>query len=382
MSPEPSIRSIEQDPVKQREVELVERKGLGHPDSISDGIAEAVSRELSREYRDRFGKVLHHNTDEVQLVAGSSDPGFGSGEVIDPIFLLLAGRATKQFRGEEVPVDRISLNAAREYIQDNFKALSPEQVELESRIGETSTDLENVFSSGTRKSNDTSFGVGHAPFTGTERAVKKVEKELRDDIPAVGEDVKVMGLREGGKLRLTVAAAVISRNVSDLEEYLEVIERVRQVAEETVNSETSLEPEIDVNAADEHEEDAIYLTVTGTSAEMGDDGSVGRGNRVNGLITPHRSMSLEAASGKNPVTHVGKIYNLLAADIARTIYEKTGEFAEVKLLSQIGSPIDESQAVEVETSADRQTVEEVVDRKFDSVGEITERCIKGSVSTF
>ncbi|MFB6147348.1 MAG: methionine adenosyltransferase, partial [Candidatus Nanohaloarchaea archaeon] len=56
------------------ETELVERKGIGHPDSICDGVAESVSRALCREYRDRFGKVLHHNTDEVQLVAGSSEP--------------------------------------------------------------------------------------------------------------------------------------------------------------------------------------------------------------------------------------------------------------------------------------------------------------------
>jgi S-adenosylmethionine synthetase len=50
----------------------------------------------------------------------------------------------------------------------------------------------------------------------------------------------------------------------------------------------------------------VYLTVTGTSAEAGDDGEVGRGNRVNDLITPYRPISLEAAAGKNPVTHVGQ----------------------------------------------------------------------------
>ena len=68
-----------------------------------------------------------------------------------------------------------------------------------------------------------------------------------------------------------------------------------------------------VNALDDpkaSDESGIYLTVTGLSAEQGDDGEVGRGNRVNGLITPSRAMSLEAAAGKNAVAHVGKLYNL------------------------------------------------------------------------
>ncbi len=382
MTAGPVIHRVDEDPVKQRETELVERKGLGHPDSISDGVAEAVSRALSKEYRDRFGKVLHHNTDEVQLVAGSSNPRFSSGEVIEPIFLLLAGRATREFDGKKIPVDRIALDAAKDYIDSNFKVLSSDDIELESRIGETSTDLKEVFSGESRKSNDTSFGVGHAPLSDAELAVREVEAELHRRIDAVGEDVKVMGFRKGEELDLTVATAVIAREVPGLDEYLDVTRQVEAVVKEIVEENTLLEPVIHVNTADEPKEDAVYLTVTGTSAEMGDDGSVGRGNRVNGLITPHRSMSLEAASGKNPVTHVGKIYNLLADDIARAIYERTGGFAEVKLLSQIGVPVDEPRAVEVETSADEKTVNEVVARKFDSVEDVTDRCIQGDISTF
>ena len=62
----------------------------------------------------------------------------------------------------------------------------------------------------------------------------------------------------------------------------------------------------------------MYLTVLGTSADGADGGQVGRGNRVNGLISLHRPMSTEAAAGKNPVSHVGKIYNLLAHRSPRT----------------------------------------------------------------
>ncbi len=381
MAPQVSLQQVQEDPLTRREVELVERKGLGHPDSISDGVAESVSRALSREYRDRFGEILHHNTDEVQLVAGSSEPCFGGGEVIEPVYILLAGRATKEFDDEKLPVDRIALEAAKDYVKENFKVLDPGDIELESRIGETSTDLKTVFNEEVPLANDTSFGVGHAPLSDAEKAVKKLENRLHTELTGIGEDVKVMGLRRGDTLETTVAAAAISSRVEDLEQYLELKDEVKEVARETVQEQV-LQPEVHVNTADEPGEDSVYLTVTGTSAEMGDDGSVGRGNRVNGLITPHRSMSLEAASGKNPVTHVGKIYNLLADSIAREVHDRTGEFAGVKLLSRIGSPIDEPQEVEIETAADESVVEEVVGRKFDRIGELTERCVEGEVSTF
>lgn len=379
-----SIEKVSEDPIESRQIELVERKGLGHPDSISDGIAESVSRALCREYKERFGRILHHNTDEAQLVAGSSNPEFGDGETIEPIYILLTGRATKEFAGEEIPVDRIALDAAKNYIQENFKVLSPEDIEFESRIGETSTDLKSVFdSNGVPKSNDTSFGVGHAPLSQVEKIVRNLEPALREDFRAVGEDIKVMGLRRDDRLKLTVAAATISSRLDDIEDYFELKQKIESKSREIAGRYTEREVKVDVNTADIPEEGEVYLTVTGTSAEMGDDGSVGRGNRINGLITPNRPMSLEAASGKNPVTHVGKIYNLLAGKIAREIHEETGGFAEVKILSQIGKPIDEPQTVSVETdSDDEEAVERIVEENLDDIQKITDKVISGELNTF
>ncbi|MFB6192633.1 MAG: methionine adenosyltransferase [Candidatus Nanohaloarchaea archaeon] len=373
-------RTETDDPVQNSETELVERKGLGHPDSIADGIAEKISRELSKEYRERFGSILHHNTDEVQLIAGEASPEFGGGEVTKPIFLLLGGRATKSFDGETIPVDRIAVQAAKEYIESNFKALKPSHIELESRIGETSTDLEAVYKRDQRLSNDTSFGVGHAPLSPAERTVKKIEKEVRE-LDRGGEDVKVMGLRQKDEIKVTVAAPAISSRTESMNEYVQHREEVREVAGKAARDE-GLEPEVYVNTADDLDNEEIYLTVTGTSAEMGDDGSVGRGNRVSGLITPHRSMSMEAASGKNPVTHVGKIYNILAQEIAEEIHSETGEYAHVKMLSQIGGPIDNPQMVEVETPVEEEEFREIVERKLREIDSVTEKCIEGDIDTF
>ena len=372
------IEKIEEDPVKGKKAEIVERKGIGHPDSICDGIAEAVSEAISKEYKQKFGHILHHNTDEVQLVAGSSKPEIGGGEITEKIYLLLTGRATKKHEGKTIPVDKIAIEAAKEYIKENFKVLSPENFEIESKIGETSTDLEKVYEE--THSNDTSFGVGHAPLSPLEKTVHTIADKIHRKIPEVGEDVKVMAAKKSEDVQITIAAAIISSRIETLGEYQKVLEEVKEKARDLSEVEN---PEVNVNTADNIEEESIYITETGTSAEMGDDGSVGRGNRINGLITPNRSMSIEAASGKNPVTHVGKIYNLKAKSISQKIHNETGDFAQVKLLSQIGSSISKPQTAHIETnSSENDKIEEIVNKELDNMEEIQEKAVKKGLKTF
>jgi S-adenosylmethionine synthetase len=152
--------------------------------------------------------------------------------------------------------------------------------------------------------------------------------------------VKVLGLRSGERIELTLACAFVGRHVRDLAEYFAKKERLRAAL--------AAEGEVTLNAADGDTADSIYLTVTGLSAEAGDDGQVGRGNRVNGLITPYRPMSLEAAAGKNPVSHTGKLYNLLAQRIALALAELPGvDETTCHLLSRIGAPVSEPQLADI-----------------------------------
>ena len=316
--------------VEDQAVEIVERKGLGHPDSICDGIAEHVSRALARAYLDRVGTVLHYNTDETQLVAGRAAPAFGGGEVLEPIYLLITGRATKQYGDRKIPADAIALRAAREYVERHFPFLEfGTDLVVDVKLGEGSGDLQQVFGEDgiqVPMANDTSFGVGHAPLTETERIVLETERQLNgrygDDTPAVGQDVKVMGKREGDRIDVTVAAAVVDRYVDDIDEYDAAVDGIREFVRGLAGDITDRAVQVHVNTADDYESGSIYLTTTGTSAEQGDDGSVGRGNRANGLITPNRSMSMEATSGKNPVNHIGKIYNLLSTEVAESVVEE------------------------------------------------------------
>ena len=380
-----TIHHLDQNPISSRSTEFVERKGIGHPDSICDGIAEAISQRLSRHYLEEFGQILHHNTDKVQLVAGSTNPAFGGGEIIDPLYVLIGGRATKVADGQRIPVDDIAIDAARNYVDSNFEELSADMVEFDSRIGETSSDLQSLFGAeDIPRANDTSVGTGYAPPSETDQIINGLEPELRVKIPAIGEDIKLMGWRTGNELRITVAAAVISRHVSDINEYVEVKEQIERTVSRYATDRTDRVVHVDVNAADDLDTETVYLTETGLSAEMGDDGNVGRGNRVNGLITPHRPMSLEASAGKNPVSHVGKLYNLVATNAAERIHRELGaEHTEVKLLSQIGQPVTQPLAVDIDTAArDDDEVQRIVTNELRDVASLTRDLVDGDSTVF
>jgi S-adenosylmethionine synthetase len=220
-----------------------------------------------------------------------------------------------------------------------------------------SADLQDLFKRGAAdvpRANDTSIGVGYAPLSPLERLVIAVDAAIAararsDGRPAWGEDTKVMGIRIGAQVRLTISCALIGRHLADLDAYLAEKIAIERLAMEAAAAFSFGSCAVTVNAGDRPEAGEVYLTVTGTSAEAGDDGQVGRGNRINGLITPGRPMSLEAAAGKNPVTHVGKIYNVAARDIAQRVVETNPEVirAECLLVSQIGAPITEPSVVEV-----------------------------------
>jgi S-adenosylmethionine synthetase len=341
------------------EVEIVERKGRGHPDSICDALCEAVSRALCRHYVERFGFVLHHNVDKALLWGGSAMPGFGGGVVTKPIEIFIAGRAAFDYGGVAVPVEDIAIEAARTWLGENMHALDvTHDVVIHPLIRPGSRDLVELFlrqqKIGVVLANDTSCGVGFAPLSETETAVLEVERhlnapEVRKAHPEIGEDIKVMGVRRGKTLRLTVACAMVGRFLTGPADYFAAKERVASLARDVARRFTEGEVSVDVNTADAPDASSLYVTVTGTSAEAGDDGEAGRGNRANGLITPYRPMTMESVAGKNPISHVGKLYNLVAGlACGRVVDDVVGVTgAECFLVSQIGRPIKEPQVAEI-----------------------------------
>ncbi|PLJ76955.1 methionine adenosyltransferase [Infirmifilum sp. SLHALR2] len=387
-------------------VEIVERKGTGHPDFIADSISEAASRELSKYYLEKFGRILHHNLDKVLVVGGQSSPRFGGGEVLQPIYILVSGRATTDVVEADgtrvpVPVGPLVLKATREWIKTNIRYLDPDHhVIVDYRIGKGSVDLVDIYQRAQSYpgANDTSMGIGYAPLSETEKLVFETERllnspKVKKEVPAVGEDIKVMGVRKGDTIHLTIAAAIVSRHVRSTEEYLDVKKEIRKLVLEKASEITERKVEVYVNTGDDPskgDRGGLYLVVTGTSAEHGDDGATGRGNRANGLITPFRPMSLEATAGKNPISHIGKLYNIVAFNASQEIAQ-LDHIREVyiKLISQIGKPINEPLLAYIAINADEAAIsrvkhqaEEILADHLDGINRLWEKVLRGEVTLF
>jgi len=342
--------------------EICERKGIGHPDTVCDAVADACSRALCKYYLEHFDRVYHHNVDKAALVGGVAKPEFGGGLIIQPQYFLIVGRAINQILREcgtthtleYIPIATICIETQRQVLSSIFKNLDLDKhIQFDYAVRPGSIDLTGVFDESHHSdevplANDTSFGVGYAPYSDAEKIALEAERlinsdKFKDKCKGSGEDVKVMVERIGNNLGITIAAAMVSKYINDTDEY---VSYTNMIKDEVLDLAAKLIPEREVtcqiNVADILEKNLLYLTITGTSAEAGDDGEVGRGNRSNGLITPCRPMSLEAVCGKNPINHVGKIYNIAATNIAREIHNRCeGDIVEchVKLLSQIGRPI-------------------------------------------
>ncbi len=403
------VENIHDIPTPRGKIELVERKGIGHPDSVSDGLAETVSRALCKMYLKEFGTVLHHNTDETQIAAGRAAPKFGGGTIVDPTYILLVGRATTEIMQnkemKELPCKPTALKAAREYIRKTFPNVDVDaDIVLDAKLGMGSDDLTGVYKTSGVLANDTSFGVGYAPYSITDKLVLETEelinsKKFKSVLPETGQDVKVMGSRVDNKLTMTIACAMVDRYIPDKTHYKAAIEDMyNRVKENALNiidkAGEDLKFKLEINTGDSYKNNVYYLTVTGLSQEMGDDGSVGRGNRCNGLITPYRPMSMEATSGKNPITHIGKLYNVMSKLIADDIAKKVSPEVEVKvrILSQIGKPVSQPlncsvQLVSLEDKAPKLNkwkaeAEQIAYDWLDDVDKVTNMIINGKVRTF
>jgi len=394
------INGLNQTPIEKQKLEIVERKGLGHPDSICDAIMDQISVRLSSAYLEKFGAIMHHNTDKSLLVAGEIDTIFGGGSVKKPMLLIFGDRATFEVDGVSLPIEEMTIQTAKKWFKKNLRFVDPEKhVRYAVELQPGSQGLTDIFK---RKgmvlgANDTSAAVGYAPMTKTERIVLETEryvnsKDFKKRFPESGEDVKVMGFRRGANLNITIAMAFVDRFVESEKDYFrkkaELLEEIKRFVKEKAYFENA---EVDLNTLDVSGRgiDGVYLTVLGTSADGADSGQVGRGNRVNGVIPLNRPIGSEAAAGKNPVSHVGKIYNLLTHKIANSIYEQVPGIEEVYiwLLSQIGKPIDQpaiAAAQVVMKSGNsfehvQKEIEEVVDSELENIDKFCKELAYGKI---
>ncbi|MCX9084123.1 MAG: methionine adenosyltransferase [Candidatus Methanoperedens sp.] len=391
------IEELGATPITRRKVEVVERKGLGHPDYICDSIMNQVSVNLCREYLDRFGVIMHHNIDKGMLVAGEVKTKFEGGVILKPMRIIFGDRATFEIGDETVDVNTIAIDSAKQWINENLRFVNSDSINYQVEIARGSAEITDIFK---RKdsilgANDTSAAVGYAPMTPTESLVLETERflnsrDFKKRFPESGEDIKVMGLREQNNLTLTIADPLIDRFIGSESEYFRKKDELTEEIKNYVIERTEFEPSIFLNTLDRQGRGmgGIYLTVTGTSAEDADSGQVGRGNRVNGIIPLNRPVSSEAAAGKNPVSHVGKIYNVLSHRIAKEIYFNVPDIKEVYvwLLSQIGEPIDQPKIAAAQVIMERGSLEsiekevsDVIDRELSNIQEFCMELAYGKI---
>ncbi|MEM1539117.1 MAG: methionine adenosyltransferase [Candidatus Bathyarchaeia archaeon] len=395
------VEDLKQIPLEKQKIEIVERKGLGHPDFICDAVMESVSLRLSQEYLEKAGVILHHNVDKCLLVAGQSENRFGGGFVKQPMLFVFGDRATTKLDGEEIDVEEIAINVAKEWFKKNMRFVDPEKhVKYQVELKQGSSGLVDIFKRKGRVlgANDTSAAVGYAPMTKTEKIVLKTEqflnsKDFKRRFPESGEDIKVMGFRNNNKLNLTISMAFVDRYISSEEDYFDKKARILKEIDKFARANADFdEINVELNTLDARGRglDGLYLTVLGTSADSGDSGQVGRGNRVNGLISLNRPFCSEAAAGKNPVSHVGKIYNTLTFRVAEHVYKEVPEIEEVYiwLLSKIGQPIDQPAiaAAQVIMKGNnsiekvRQKIASIIDYELENIDKFCMELVQGKIS--
>lgn len=379
------------DAVDARGFDIVERKGAGHPDTLADGLAEAVSRRYCQESLRRYGVVLHHNSDKTALLGGSASVRFGHGEIVRPIEVLVNGRFSDGLGEDEIPVSELIESTAKDFLGGRLPFLDVEHDVIVRTRNNPAASPGNVKTAGnaahrvrgrwfkprtlsdlpelTRMfSNDTSCGVGYAPLSVCERVAIGVEQELNGaefgaSHPEFGSDIKIMVCRTGRELHVTACVPQIAAHTPDLATYIERKGYVRSVIQDRIAQiAPGFDSDVSLNTRDNHETEELYLTATGSSLESGDEGVVGRGNRITGTISMMRPMSMEGVAGKNPVYHIGKLYNLLAERAARELYSLTEAPTTVCLVSQSGRDLDDPWFAAV-TQAGIARVDEVLARK-------------------
>jgi S-adenosylmethionine synthetase len=313
--------------------------------------------------------------------------------------LVFGDRATAKYKGKEIDVAGIAEESAKSWLREHLRFVDAERHMLfQNELKEGSVELTDLFEREVMGANDTSAAVGYAPLSRTEQTVLAAErrlnsKEFKENFPEVGEDVKVMGYRNGNRLTLIVGLAFVDRFIPDNDSYFDGKGRVVAALEEHLRDQpwSFDEMEIVVNALDDPQRGAggMYLTVLGTSAEGGDSGQVGRGNRVNGVIALNRPMSAEAAAGKNPVSHVGKIYSALTHHIAGEIHKEVPVLREVyvRFCSRIGAPINEPMIASAQLVPEpgvgledvEKAVRSVMERALGNINDFTMRLARGEL---
>ena len=331
--------------------------------------------------------------------------------MVNPIKVLINGRVSKKFANEIIPAQKLLTNWTKEFFRKRLPLIDvDENLDIHLNLS-TQSSPGKTYEKESKKSarlrwfepksladlpelkrpfaNDTSLGVGYAPFSKLENLLLKIETILNSDntkkkFPWMGADIKILGFRRDGGYFLTICIPQIANYVKSMKDYRSNIEKARTEIKKVLQKSNVKNYELNINTRDNYQLRELYLTATGSSIESGDEGLAGRGNRVNGLISPMRPMSMEGSFGKNPVNHIGKVYYITAFDIADKIYKKLKIPNEVFLASQSGRNLLDPWIVlvNIEKPTLPAEIKKIVKNHLKSTSLISERILSGKLNDF
>lgn len=321
-------------------IEVVERKGLGHPDSLADMLAKECSRAYSKFCIDNFGCVLHHNFDKLYIGAGCFRYENNCMKMYDKVKVFLNGRASNTMNGKTIDLEKLLKPVIKKYIHSILPRLDVDN-ELDIHINCTqNTKMSNWFSPENISdipdakelfANDTSLCISHFPNTICENITLEAERffwNFDGEYPSpkysnVGQDIKVMTSRINNNIDVTICLPVYSDVFKNFEEYKEIVKDYEQKL--TTFLLTKVPKEFNINIAINRLADGNYRNyslIKGSCIECGEEGVVGRGNDSRGLISALRSHTMEAPFGKNERYHTGRVLSYVSDLTTKRIYQE------------------------------------------------------------
>ena len=329
--------------ISQNNIEIIERKGLGHPDTLADKLAEECSRIYSNYCINNFGCILHHNFDKLYIGAGCFRYENGKTIMYQPIKVFINGRASNTMNGKKIDLEKMLVPVIKKYLSSVLPRVDVEN-EVEININCTqNTKVHNWFTpenvndvpDATKVfANDTSLCVAHYPFTICEELALKAEKffwKYNDNYATpkfddIGQDIKVMVSRVSKDITLTLCIPVYSDKFSNEDEYINIIKKYEKLLSKEIKKIIGIE-KYNLNVEINRKTDGGYIYYSlckGSCLECGEEGIVGRGNNSQGIIPAFRSHTMEAPCGKNERYHTGRVLSFLANRTVKRIYEECG----------------------------------------------------------
>jgi len=363
--------------------EVVERKGIGHPDTVADAIAERISVDYSKYCLEHFGAVLHHNVDKFAALGGLVKVDWGKAEMIKPVRVLVNGRISGSFNKKIIPLKEIYTKAIKDQLAISLPSLNTDKsleiIDLSTTYSKNARwfnplSLDDIPDHSDLPANDTSAVVSYWPLTKSEQLVLKLEgyfydKKQKPKSKDYGQDIKVMIVRRENKFDITLCVPFFSKYLKGPNLYWTKLHELEFELIKYARSFLGDEAIIDlkVNPHDQRKKGSIdaksfYFVAAGGALDYGDEGVVGRGNNRLGIIPSFRPYTMEAACGKNPVYHVGKVLGFVSDELAKEIAKECNCNVEVWIVTRNADPLFEPNNIIINTSekVNKQRIEGVV----------------------